>query len=182
MRPERRCALPPVRQAPSAARNAPRAPWQTLTMLSSGARAGRADQQRWRRWRRCQLDRQEPRVGNQGRDGCANGVVQAAAVGVVSAAGSGDSPARCSPRPTRHLRTRFAFRPLASATAAIDAPGSLHAASTAVFNRALCTRRTWDLGCIGVHQSIRWTPSLPRNHRLARSVGWTLTHHHPRQG
>jgi len=40
------------------------------------------------------------------------------------------------PRPTSHLRTRFTFRPWASAMAATDAPGCWHSARTCVLNSA----------------------------------------------
>ena len=42
---------------------------------------------------------------------------------------------------TTHRRNRFAFRPLAKATAAIDTPGWRHAATAFALNSALCVRR-----------------------------------------
>ena len=47
---------------------------------------------------------------------------------------------------TTHLRTMFAFRPLANATAAIDTPGCRHAWTTCSLNSGACRRRVRLLG------------------------------------
>ena len=46
----------------------------------------------------------------------------------------------CAAHPRRHLCTRLALSPCACATAATDAPGSAHAASTRAFNSSACRR------------------------------------------
>jgi hypothetical protein len=51
--------------------------------------------------------------------------------------------------PRTHLRTRFAFNPLASATAASDAPGTRHFASTASLCALLKYRRPFRVVRIG---------------------------------
>ena len=45
-----------------------------------------------------------------------------------------------------HLRTMFALRPLANATAAIDTPGCRHACTTCSLNSGACRRRVRLLG------------------------------------
>jgi len=56
-------------------------------------------------------------------------------------AASIDVPGCARSSVTTHRRTRFAFRPFASATAAIDTPGLRHAVTTFALNSALCVRR-----------------------------------------
>ena len=97
--------------------------------------------------------------------------VDATTGGAIGAARS----TRLSPRPSRHLRTRLAFSPWASATADIDAPGSSQPARTLALSSALCWQRGADLECIGVHQSNRWTPSSGVQLRYAMWDGWPLT-------
>ena len=97
----------------------------------------------------------------------------AAALG--AAAGVIALPARLTPRPDRHLRTRLVFRPCARATPEIDAPGSSQAARTLALSSSLWRRRGPELGCIGVHQRNRWTPSSCPYRREARWDSETLT-------
>jgi hypothetical protein len=60
-----------------------------------------------------------------------------AGAGALLGAGDPDClPASLVPRPARHWRTRLAFRPCASATPEIDAPGSSQAARTFALNSA----------------------------------------------